>query len=42
MRDLNTRLHATVVIVTHDAKVAQSCERTVELRDGRISEDVTR
>jgi len=42
IRDLNTRLEATVVIVTHDAAVAQSCERTVELRDGRISKDSTR
>jgi len=42
IRDLNTRLKATVVIVTHDASVAQSCERTVELRDGRISQDITR
>jgi len=42
IRDLNTRLKATVVIVTHDAAVAQSCERTVELRDGRISKDLTR
>jgi len=42
IRDLNTRLEATVVIVTHDAAVAQSCERTVELRDGRISKDLTR
>jgi putative ABC transport system ATP-binding protein len=42
IRDLNTRLKATVVIVTHDPGVAKSCERTVELRDGRISEDITR
>jgi len=31
-----------VVIVTHDAAVAGSCERTVMLRDGRIVEDVLR
>jgi putative ABC transport system ATP-binding protein len=42
MRDLQGRLHSTVVIVTHDMNVAQSCERTIELRDGRISEDMTR
>ena len=42
MRDLQARLRATVVIVTHDTRVAQSCERTIELRDGRISGDVTR
>jgi putative ABC transport system ATP-binding protein len=40
MRDLHTRLHSTVVIVTHDMKVAQSCERTITLRDGRVVADV--
>ena len=42
IRDLNTRFKATVVIVTHDVNVAKSCERTIELKDGRISQDVTR
>ncbi len=42
IRDLHARLHATVVIVTHDVKVSESCERTVELRDGRISQDISR
>jgi putative ABC transport system ATP-binding protein len=41
IRDLHTRLKATVVIVTHDPAVAASCERTVTLRDGRIVADVT-
>ena len=42
IRDLHTRLGATIVIVTHDPAVAASCERTLTLRDGRIVEDVTR
>jgi putative ABC transport system ATP-binding protein len=42
IRDLHSRLNATVVIVTHDLKVAQSCERTIALRDGRIEEDLRR
>jgi len=42
MRDLHARLHSTVVIVTHDMHVAERCERTIELRDGRISGDMTR
>jgi len=42
IRDLHARLGSTVVIVTHDPKVAQSCERTVELRDGRVAQDVLR
>jgi len=40
IRDLHTRLHSTVVIVTHDMKVAESCERTIALRDGRVVADV--
>jgi putative ABC transport system ATP-binding protein len=42
IRDLHARLQATVVIVTHDPGVARSCQRTIELRDGRIAEDVIR
>ncbi len=42
IRDLHSRLGATVVIVTHDMKVADSCSRTVTLRDGRIVSDVRR
>src|SRR6185503_7898112 len=39
IRDLHSRLGSTVVIVTHDMHVAQSCERTIALRDGHIVED---
>ena len=42
IRDVHTRLGCTVVIVTHDMNVAQSCQRTVALRDGRLVEDVRR
>ena len=42
IRDLHQRLGATVLIVTHDAGVAQSCARTVTLRDARIAGDVRR
>src|SRR5690348_1955656 len=42
IRDLHQRLESTVVIVTHDMTVAQRCERTIALRDGRIVEDVRR
>jgi putative ABC transport system ATP-binding protein len=42
IRDLHTRLGSTVVIVTHDMTVAESCPRTIALRDGRIVEDVRR
>ncbi len=40
IRDLHARLQSTIVIVTHDMKVAASCERTITLRDGRIVDDV--
>ena len=42
IRDLHARLGSTVVIVTHDMKVAESCARTITLRDGRIVEDLRR
>jgi putative ABC transport system ATP-binding protein len=39
VRDLHARLGATVIIVTHDMKVAESCTRTIALRDGLVVED---
>jgi putative ABC transport system ATP-binding protein len=39
---LHERLNATILIVTHDPGVAESCARTVTLRDARISGDVRR
>ena len=42
IRDLHQRLGSTVVLVTHDPKVAASCQRTLTLQDGRIVGDVTR
>jgi len=40
VHDLHDRLGATILLVTHDASVAQSCERTIRIRDGRIVADV--
>jgi putative ABC transport system ATP-binding protein len=42
IHDLHERLGATVLMVTHDLAVAESCERTIHIRDGRIHEDVRR
>ena len=42
LRDLHGRLGATVVMVTHDMKVAESCPRTISVRDGQIVGDVRR
>jgi putative ABC transport system ATP-binding protein len=42
IRDLHQRLNATILIVTHDAGVAENCARTITLRDARIAGDVRR
>jgi len=39
IRDVHQRLGATVLLVTHDRTVAESCSRVVALRDGRVVED---
>ena len=39
IRDVNERLGATVLMVTHDREVAESCPRQITLRDGKIIED---
>jgi putative ABC transport system ATP-binding protein len=42
VRDLHDRLGSTVVIVTHDMRVAGRCGRTISLRDGHVVGDVRR
>jgi ABC-type lipoprotein export system ATPase subunit len=42
IHDVHERLRTTVLMVTHDPAVAESCERTIHIRDGRIHEDVRR
>jgi putative ABC transport system ATP-binding protein len=42
IRDLHVRLGSTIVIVTHDMNVAESCSRTIALRDGRVVQDIQR
>ena len=42
IRDLHARLGSTVLIVTHDMAVAESCGRTITLRDGRLVQDLRR
>jgi putative ABC transport system ATP-binding protein len=39
IHDLHTQYGATVVVVTHDAKVAKTCERTLTIRDGHVVDD---
>ena len=38
--DLHATLGSTILIVTHDMNVAQTCERTITIRDGHIVGDV--
>jgi putative ABC transport system ATP-binding protein len=42
IHDLHERLGSTVLIVTHDTAVAESCPRTIHIRDGRIHQDIRR
>jgi putative ABC transport system ATP-binding protein len=42
IRELHRQLNSTILIVTHDPTVAESCERTVTLRDARIAGDIRR
>jgi putative ABC transport system ATP-binding protein len=42
IRDLHNRLGCTVMVVTHDMRVAESCARTISIRDGRVMDDIRR
>jgi putative ABC transport system ATP-binding protein len=37
LRDLNRRYQQTMVVVTHDADVAATCDRILRMRDGQFS-----
>ncbi len=42
MRDLNTQLGLTMIIVTHDPAIASQVDRTIAIRDGRTSTETIR
>jgi putative ABC transport system ATP-binding protein len=42
VRDLHVTLGSTILIVTHDASVAETCQRTITIRDGKIVSDERR
>jgi putative ABC transport system ATP-binding protein len=42
IRDLHERLDTTILMVTHDRAVAESCPRMITLKDGRITADALR
>jgi len=39
MRDINATSGTTFLIVTHDPRLAQRCDRIIELVDGRVVSD---
>jgi lipoprotein-releasing system ATP-binding protein len=39
LRDINETSRTTFLIVTHDPRLAQRCDRIIELVDGRIVSD---
>jgi len=42
VRDLHERLHTTILMVTHDRAIAESCQRLITLKDGRVIADTVR
>ena len=42
IHEVNSQLGATILMVTHDRGVADSCPRTISLRDGRVVSDEKR
>ena len=40
IRDLHEKLQATILIVTHDRGVAESCPRQIALKDGHVVRDI--
>lgn len=38
-KQLNQAQHTTIIMVTHDPRVAEQCERVVKIIDGRIVDD---
>jgi ABC-type multidrug transport system ATPase subunit len=42
LRDLNRDLGVTILIVTHDPRIASEVDRVIAIRDGRTSTETTR
>jgi lipoprotein-releasing system ATP-binding protein len=42
MRRKNSELSCTFLVVTHDTRIADECDRVISIRDGQIESDVRR
>lgn len=40
LRDINKKYNTTFVIITHDRKIAEKADRLIEIKDGKISDDI--
>lgn len=39
LRDINKKMRTTVIIITHDNRIANKTDRIIEIKDGRITKD---
>jgi len=40
LRDINKKYKTTFVIITHDRKIAEKADRLIEIKDGKIKDDI--
>lgn len=40
MREINKELKTTFILITHDQKVAQETDRIIEIKDGKVNQDI--
>ena len=40
LRDINKKYKTTFIIITHDKKIAEKTDRMIEIKDGRIKNDI--
>jgi len=39
LRELNSKMGVTIIMVTHNEKIAEKCDRVIEMKDGKIVKD---